>query len=87
MSSVTHLAGNVVTVDDRVIQRCSICGEKLVDSKGQMFPVLPGEPPPLVATWEVGALVRVSGEQPQHWEVLQVDEKRLPDDSCIELVE
>jgi hypothetical protein len=26
-----HLAGPIVTVDSRVVQRCAVCGQKLVD--------------------------------------------------------
>jgi hypothetical protein len=29
--SVTHIAGLIVTVNGRLIQRCAVCGEKLVD--------------------------------------------------------
>jgi hypothetical protein len=29
--ATVHLAGPIVTVDNRVIQRCAVCGQKLVD--------------------------------------------------------
>jgi hypothetical protein len=79
--SVTHIAGAVICTQGRTIQRCSLCGEKLVDSKGAMVETkYAGEPFP---TWIMGRLVQIDGAV---WTLLPETDK-LPDDSCLELVE
>lgn len=35
---MVHLAGFCIKKDSRIIQRCAICGYKLVDSRNQMIP-------------------------------------------------
>lgn len=37
--TVTHIAAGWLTVSGRLIQRCGVCGEKLVDSKGTAAPI------------------------------------------------
>lgn len=86
MNSTTHIAGPAITACGRLIQRCSLCGDKMVDSKGMMAPINPDGSTPSIGTWEVGRLVRVTTGNPQHWELLPGTDK-LPDDSCLELVE
>lgn len=87
MSSTTHIAGPAITVCQRTIQRCSWCGEKLVDSKGMMAPCKPdGSPPDPLPTWEPGRLVQVTHGNPQRWLLLD-DTDQLPKDSCLDLVE
>jgi len=78
-ASVTHIAGIDVEVQGRFLrQRCSWCGEILIDEDYAMT-AMPGE-------WkkpghfEVGRLVRVHAGNPKHQEVL--DEVTLPDDAC-----
>lgn len=86
MSSTTHIAGPAVCIGDRVIQRCVVCGEKLVDNLGQESPVKPDGSAPDVATWTDGAMVRIApGRQTLvgDW----VAEPRAPSDFCLALVE
>lgn len=84
--SVTHVAGPAITVGSRTIQRCSVCGEKMLDSLGVMMAVGPNGEEPKLWTWEPGRLVRYSGEQPRR-ELLLPDTEQLPGDACIDLVE
>lgn len=79
--TITHIAGPPITACGRLIQRCSLCGEKLVDSKNTASP--DGRGP---GTWQVGRLVQVTEGNPQRWTLLD-DTEKLPDDSCLELVE
>jgi hypothetical protein len=88
--SVTHVAGPYVGIDGRAVQRCMWCGAVLVDTRGQMGPVGPDGEPPTVCFWATGALVQVSGDNPQRsLDVGRFDEvgKPLPTDFCIDLVE
>lgn len=85
--SVCHIAGPAITVCGRIIQRCSLCGEKMVDSKNVAVALNPDGTTPSVGTWEVGRLVRVTSGQPTRWELLSDTTGKLPKDSCIELVE
>ena len=86
--TVTHVAGPAITACGRVIQRCSICGEKLVDSKGCAMPVsTSGHMVGKIGTWEVGRLVQTSvGENPRRY-ILLPDSDKLPEDSCLDLLE
>lgn len=81
MDSVTHIAGHSITVRGRLIQRCALCGEKLVDSLNTASP--DGRP---IGTWEVGRFVNVTFGNPSRSVVLENSDK-LPDDSCLSLVE
>jgi hypothetical protein len=86
-NSVTHIAGPALTIcGGRVIQRCSLCGEKLIDNRHEASPIGPDDMPDKRPTWEVGRLVRFSGTNPQS-QVLLEDTDKLPDDSCLDLVE
>lgn len=91
--SVTHVAGPVVIVagkydpdTDRIIQRCALCGKKLIDTEGQMAPVKqdgsPPDPPPV---WGQKAFVRIDGNRQTRVGIYTKDED--PDDLCIDLVE
>jgi hypothetical protein len=84
--SVTHIAGLVLHVGGRTIQRCSLCGEKLIDNKGEEAPLNPDGSTPKTLTWEVGRLVRFEGDNPVHSHLLD-DTDKLPEDSCLDLVE
>lgn len=84
MDTVSHLAGPWITIEGRGIQRCLICGEKLIDTKGQAS--ADGDNTPLF--WGKGCFVQVTvNENPQRWSVLPDNGERLPKDSCIDLVE
>ena len=96
INSVSHLPAGPIDIRGRVIQRCAICGEKLVDSKRTMVPIGDaGKPYP---TWEPGVMVRVIKEgNVSRWESVECetiegengerDRQKLPEDSCIDLVE
>jgi hypothetical protein len=87
VNTVTHIAGPAITACGRVVQRCSLCGEKLVDSKGCAMPIQEDGTPDTIGTWEVGRLVQVSVDCNPTSYVLLPDTDRLPDDSCLELIE
>ena len=92
-----HLAGNDVTIEGRVIQRCLVCGYKLVDiqlSKMVGFSfnkdgAIPdsGRPP----VFSVGHLIEVRDGNPLAF--LDLGDTKQPafdaawDDCCINLVE
>lgn len=84
--SVSHIAGTIITVNRRTVQRCALCGLKLRDSKGVMAPVGPNGRVAGFATWEVGRVVRVT-EGPPTATTLLPDTDDLPADSCLVLVE
>lgn len=84
--STTHIAGPVITIGSRKIQRCSVCGEKLGDN----LPFLQGRVasaggPPEFLSWPVGELVQFDGNRQSV--LAHADGDQLPDDSCIGLVE
>jgi hypothetical protein len=86
--SVTHLAGPVVGFQNgkRAIQRCAVCGHKLLDNLRMMAPVGPDGEPPVFPTWREGCLVEIDGNrQSDVGDFVEVE--RLPDDFCLALVE
>jgi len=83
--TTTHIAGVRLDVCGRVIQRCSLCGFKLCDSLGTMQPIIDGKDP-FFPTWETGRLIQVEEGNPTRWLMLP-DTDKLPDDSCLSLVE
>lgn len=85
-NTVTHIAGNVINACGRTIQRCSLCGEKLVDDKNCAMPLREDGTADSIGTWEVGRLVQVTIGNPKRYLLLD-DTDKLPDDSCLELVE
>jgi hypothetical protein len=78
---VVHLAGVFVGFAGRVIQRCAVCGFKLVDNKNTASP--DGGPMP---TWANGRLIEVHGGRSidiGDFEKIDV----VPQTFCIALVE
>lgn len=71
--SVTHIAGIVVKVNDRIIQRCALCGEKLIDTAYNNTAIV----------WKEHSFVNLDGNQ------MTVTEPtlELPEDNCLPLVE
>jgi hypothetical protein len=84
--SVTHVAGPVIGINGRGIQRCMVCGEKLGDTLNQMAPVNPDGSAPVMLSWRAGALVSFDGNR-QSDEGLFEAAEGLPDDFCLALVE
>ena len=82
--TITHLAGPVVAIIGRAIQRCAVCGQKLADSKGQMGPVGPNGEQPQFSAWPEKAMVQVESGNPTRYSVIGSldDDNCLPDDFC-----
>lgn len=86
MDTVTHLAAQKVVVPGgRLLQRCAICGAKLIDIDPRFTASVEGSGPPV--GWTPNRLVRCSvGVNPQTWELLD-ETDQLPLDACLPLVE
>jgi hypothetical protein len=82
--SFTHVAAAPVNAEGRIIQRCALCGFKLLDSQGVEMHAPEGQPVPVFTTWEPGRLVKVTADAVQ---VMLPKAKHLPPDSCLPLVE
>ena len=83
--AVTHAAGPAVNVGGRVIQRCAVCGLKLLDSKNTAGPVGPNGEPPEFPLWAEAALVEIDGNRQSLTGTFGEDP--TPADFCIDLVE
>ena len=86
MASTTHIAGPRIEACGRIVQRCSLCGEKLCDSHGVMMAENPDGSAPRFATWEVGRLVQVTHGNPTRYLLLEETDK-LPKDTCFDLLD
>ena len=84
--TVTHISGVRLDVCGRIIQRCSLCGEKLCDSLNTAAPLNADGSIPEFRTWPQGRLIQVTPGNPTRW-LLLPDVDKLPDDSCLALVE
>lgn len=86
-----HLAGNDVTIEGRVIQRCLICGYKLIDDRPDHTMVPEGMDCGF-STWPVGHLIEVT-EMDGMTEYVNLGDTKQPSfdaawsDCCINLVE
>lgn len=89
MRTVTHVAGPVVAIGNRAVQRCALCGEKLLDNLNQAAPMNPDGTPPKFCTWEQAALVQFTVDTNPRRELLVGDFRKdiLPADFCLRLVE
>lgn len=81
--TVTHLAGLEVVIGNRYYrQRCSWCGQELVDYDVALIAVPVGQDP-TPAFWPVGSLVRQAGAL---WTVVEPDVRdeatQTPEDAC-----
>ncbi len=77
IDTTTHVAGCAIEVGKRIIQRCLICGEKLGDNMD-------------AATgnfWKEGELVKADHGFLYSAQLDYTTLKKLPRDSCIQLVE
>lgn len=85
-----HLAGNDVRIGTRIIQRCLICGFKLLDMDLSRMAVPDGDDRG-VATFAVGHLIEVSEGNPTNY--VDIGDTKQPQfdagwqDCCIHLVE
>lgn len=79
MTSITHVAGLVVTIGPQMRQRCAWCGAVLLDYDLERVAVPAGQDR-TPATWEVGALVTVDG--PASYLADDQGDQRLPEDAC-----
>jgi hypothetical protein len=77
MDTVTHIAGQTIMACGRVVQRSSLCVEKLCDSKNMMAHVGPNGSAPKFLSWEVGERVQVGAGDPK-WCSLLPDTDKLP---------
>lgn len=85
--TLTHIAGVAINIGGRKIQRCSLCGEKLIDALNQAAPLNHDGSVPLASVWECGRLVQCATDgNPRRWSLLP-DTDQLPEDSCLALVE
>jgi len=82
--SVTHLAGPVIGIHQRIIQRCSVCGLKLADNAN--YPLNEDGTVAGLPVWEPRSFVRQEGDPPI-WTCLGMAGEVIPDDFCLELVE
>lgn len=90
-----HLAGNEVRIGTRVIQRCLVCGYKLVDTDLSRVAVISagdGSRDNVVSVWGVGHLIEVCEGNPTRLvDIGTTDEPVFPaahwPDSCLDLVE
>jgi len=81
--TITHIAGVVLNVCGRTIQRCSLCGAKLCDSLNAAMPLEKDGSAPEFPTWQTGRLIQVEAGNPTRSSVLP-DSDKLPEDSCID---
>jgi len=82
--STTHLAGPIIGIHRRRIQRCSVCGLKLADNAS--YPLKADGTVEDLPVWEPHWYVRQEGEPPV-WTGLGPAGEAIPLDFCIELVE
>jgi hypothetical protein len=81
---ITHLAGQPVMPRGRMLQRCLICGAKLVDSR--ILLVGDGETCPAREVFEPGMYVTIRGRNPAMY-VERGFLRRVPNELCDTLVE
>lgn len=84
--SVTHVAGPVVKIGDRCVQRCALCGEKLLDNLNVVAPLNADGTPPAFAVWGGRRLVCYDGNRSTDVGDF-MERKILPPDFCLPLVE
>lgn len=87
-----HLAGNDVRIERRIIQRCLICGYKLIDVDLDRIAFVSSNPDDKgFSTWAVGHLIEVTEGNPTQY--ADIGDTKQPQfnaqwsDCCINLVE
>lgn len=85
LDTTTHVAGPIIKVGERLIQRCLVCGEKLADNVDAAR--MPSGRTDEASFWDEGQLVKAAhgdlGGMNRQFIML----RKLPRDFCIELVE
>lgn len=76
---VIHMAGPVMLIQGRIIQRCAICGTKLVDNAGMEMPLNPDGTYPAVCVWPIKRLIE---QEDNRFSVLP-ETNETPDDLCL----
>lgn len=76
---VTHIAGLVLEIGVYIRQRCAWCGAELINVDVTRVAIQTPEDgsEPTIATWPVGAQIRVDGAASY-----VVEGNQLPEDSC-----
>lgn len=86
-----HLAGNFVVIGSRVIQRCLVCGYKLIDNLGQVTEVTENDPNSQTSTWPIGGLIQIDDGNPVQMTLLSESENPIFEyewnNCCVDLVE
>ena len=97
-NTTTHVAGCFIQIGPRCIQRCLICGHKLIDvDLARMAAGVPDDDKVRATYWETGALVQEQMDWRSgnvQWTLVGIlgfegefEVERLPDDFCLALVE
>lgn len=86
---ISHIAGLVVYINNAAIQRCALCGAKLIDTRNQAAAVDESGEVPKVPVWPVNALVCVVTGNPTSYRLVSFgpgagEYRDLPEDSCLE---
>lgn len=94
-ASATHVAERAIDIHGRVIQRCCVCGQKLIDQLVRDQPVDGRGKPKPIFTWTPGDLVHIplDGDQTsatrtgKHVLAGHMNTDALPADFCIDMAE
>ena len=84
MGSQSHLAGTALTVDGRFHrQLCQWCGLRLHDMDLRNVAIEGSDTDWKPPAWEVSAWIRIEGQNPTAFSVVEVEEGKMPADSCM----
>lgn len=75
-----HIAGEMIGG----VQRCSRCGEILIDYRGAQVMAIPGHPTPSWSGWAQGGFISVDGNQSA---VAPNDARFIEERKCVEVVQ
>lgn len=87
-----HIAAPSVTINGRTIQRCAVCGLKLIDSLHEVAMNENGTPAP-VHTWNLWDMIEMETVDDHTTRTMLVSqntggvEQRYPSNGCLPLVE
>ena len=84
--TTTHIAANHVYICGRLIQRCAVCGEVLINTNLSRVSVPEADADKPLGTWTAGRMIRVTKGNPTGYVMLD-DTGKLPDDTCFDLLE